>query len=191
MQELQASNIEHSRLHTEVSHLRTSVARNQSTEKSRPRDSSRFEGREYFCSSGNLRQWAEIERFSLSLHEAIIETARIQSLWAGAQNTLNSWSYAAQEMSSTGVGSGDTTVMIAIHRRRHLSLFYEMSVASAVSSSSAIGLSPRWMGNLCKEKNIVNLEVQDKYFRSYQPGEYLHKVINRTLVCLSRKKPKE
>ena len=44
----------------------------------------------------NLWQTAETERLTISLQEAEIETARIQSLLEDAQkNTKNCWSYAA------------------------------------------------------------------------------------------------
>ena len=112
-QQLQTSSVELSRLQAGVSHLRTSVERSQST-KNRDADNLRNLRQEYTSlARENLRQSAEIERFILSLQEAEIETARIQSPWEDAQNTLNNWSHAAEEMRRTSVGSGDTTPVIA------------------------------------------------------------------------------
>ena len=52
----------------------------------------------------SLRHLAEIERSNLSLQEAERETARTESLWEDA---------AAEEMCPTGVGSGDTDLLIS------------------------------------------------------------------------------
>ena len=106
-QQLQTSSVELSSSQAGVSYLRTSVGRSQSTE-NRDADNLRNLRREYTSlARENLGQSAEIERFILSLQEAEIETARVQSLWEDAQNTLNNWSHAAEDMYRTGVGSGD------------------------------------------------------------------------------------
>ena len=44
-----------------------------------------------------------------------METARVPSLWEDAQNCVRSCAYAAEEMRTTGVGSGNTTLILAAH----------------------------------------------------------------------------
>ena len=63
----------------------------------------------------NLRHSAEIQRYNVCFGEADIETVRIQSLWEDAQNTLHSWSCSAEQVYPTGVGSGETTVLVTRH----------------------------------------------------------------------------
>ena len=56
---------------------------------------------------------------------------------------LNSWSYAVPEMRPTGVGSGETTLLIGAHTTGDTSqsTLRNVSVANAFSSS-ALGLFP-------------------------------------------------
>ena len=69
-QQLQTSNLKLSGLQTEVSYLRTSVERNQSTEHRDAENLRNLRGEVTLQARRNLRQSAEIERFILSLHEA-------------------------------------------------------------------------------------------------------------------------
>ena len=129
----------------------------------------------------NIRQSAEFERFILSLQEAEIETARLQSPWEDAQNTFNSWSYAAEELYPTAVGSGDSYLLIAAHTAGDTSQCTprNFSVATAVSSS-ALGFSLPMAGweTPCKEEHKVTLEEKENHLRSPQPGKTLRKTIS-------------
>ena len=72
--QFQTSNLKLNRSQTEVSHLRTSVERTQSTE-GRDAEHLRNVREENTClARENVRQLAEIERFILSLQEAQIES---------------------------------------------------------------------------------------------------------------------
>ena len=129
--------------------------------RSRRRKNRNLREEKTFLARDKLRQIAEIERFILSSQEAKIETARIQSPREDVQNTLNSWNYAAEEMCPTGIGSGDTTLLTAAHRCRHISVFSTtFSVASAVSlSASGSVFHFRWPGETpCKEKNKIDFK---------------------------------
>ena len=89
-----------------------------------------------------------------------METARIPSQWEDAQNTWNSWSYAAEEMYATGVGSGETTLLVTAHTAGNTSqsIVQNFSVAGAVSSS-ALALAPAAAGgNLVQEEQDVSTE---------------------------------
>ena len=73
-QQLQTSNLELSRLQTEVSS-------NQSTENRDAENLRNLREEHFSLAQENPRQSAEIERSNLSLQETEIETARVQSLW--------------------------------------------------------------------------------------------------------------
>ena len=87
----------------------------------------------------SLRHLSEIQRLlTLGFQEAERVTARTQALWEDAQNDLNDWSYAAEEMYQTGVGPGDTTRLVDAHRWIYSTNFLRRDRSSFIS----IGCSP-------------------------------------------------
>ena len=111
-QQLQTSKFELRCSQTEVSNLRISVERNQSTETRDAEYLQHLWRDNLSLARGNLWQSAEIDRRILNLGAAEVETVRIQSQLEDAQNTINSWSRAE---GPTGVGSGDATLLMATH----------------------------------------------------------------------------
>ena len=115
------------------------MGRNQSGETRDADDLQRLMAENVSQARDNLRQSAEIDTLILNVGAAELETARIQSLWEDAQNAVNNWSRAE---GPTGVGSGDTTLLIATHTAGTTSSqspLQNLSVESAVSSSAFFG----------------------------------------------------
>ena len=132
----------------------------------------------------NLRQSAEIERCILSLQEAEIETARIQSLSEDAQNIWNRWSYATEEMYTTGVGSGDTTLLIAAQTAGDTSLSTprSLSIASAVSSSAFVFFTFDGWERPCAKRSSKSIEKSRRCtFGLVRAEETLRKTIFTTV----------
>ena len=76
-------------------------------------------------------------------------------------------------MFPTGVGSRDAGLLIAACAAgdTSLSLLYEISHSRA-QFLPQLSVFLRWLGEtLCREKNIMNLEEQETYLRSYWLGE--------------------
>ena len=78
--QLQMSSSELSRLQTENSNLRTSVARKQSTESRDAENIQNVRQETTSLARDNLQPSAEVEGFTFRLQEAEIETVRAQSL---------------------------------------------------------------------------------------------------------------
>ena len=91
------------------------MERNQSTENRDGENLRTFRGEDTPLARRSLRHLGEIERLTLGIQEAERETARTQSSSEDAQNTVNSWSHSAEEVYPTGVGSGDTALLMTTH----------------------------------------------------------------------------
>ena len=86
--QLQTSNLELSRPQTDVSYLKTSVERNQSTVGRDAEYLRNLREENTSLARENLRHSAQIQRSTRSLQEAEMETVRVQSLWEDAQMTF-------------------------------------------------------------------------------------------------------
>ena len=165
-QKLQTSHFELSRAQAGVSHLRTSLERNQSTEN---RDAG---GKKIIPWVGKIfRNRPRLkDLFSAKKHKW---KRRVLNSMGGRAKYVELLELRCRKMHPIGVASGDTSLLVAAHTAGDTSqsTLRNFSVASAVSSS-VLGLSPpRLGGSLCREMNTFNLEEQEKYFRSYQSGE--------------------
>ena len=127
-QQVQTEKFELSRAQTEVSHLRSSMGRNPTTETRDAEDLQHLREDNLSPGRDNLRQSAEIDRLTLNSGAAELETARIQSQGEVAQNALNSWSRAG---GPTGVGSRNSTLLTHTPLEVHLSLLYKISPSQA------------------------------------------------------------
>ena len=127
--QLPTSKFELSRARTEVSHMRSSVARNQPTETPDAEDLLKKLRGENF--SWLVTIYSNRPRLTDLLTSGAVkrETARYRSLWEDAQNAMNSWSHAE---GPTGVGSRDPTLLIGhTPLEIHLSLLYKVSTSRA------------------------------------------------------------
>ena len=150
-QQLQTSTLEISHLQPEVCDLRE--IRNQTTE-CRNAENLRNLEEHVVLVLESLRHLAENERLIVSPQEAARETAHTQSQWEDAQHVVNSWNCAAEEMYPTGVGSGDTTPLVAADTARDTSqsTLRNFTVAGAVSSSTFVFLFLPMAGGTLMQK---------------------------------------
>ena len=125
---------------------------------------------------------------------AELERTRIRSQWEDAQNAVNNWSHAE---GLTGVGSGDTTLLMATHTTLeiHLSLRYNVAPSPAQFLLQHLVILS-WQLEGREGEDPIQREAESELRRAGEvasvlsAGETLCKVINRTVVS-RRKKPIE
>ena len=131
-QQQQTSNIKIDRLQAEASDLRNSMGWGQSSENRHAEILLCLRVQHSPLCRENHQHSVEIERWNSSLQEVEMETARIQSLWEDAQNTLNRELFCRRNVSNRCRVRRYYSISYRTHRRKtHLRLLFEISPSRA------------------------------------------------------------